>query len=147
MRTEEGNLRQLFQEIREAITNPPDWFGKIVLVVWGLAALGLALAIFSGAASVGLTVSLIAACFIAPWLIYYVILFGYLAAVFSFALILQLIAWAGRAWRGEPIFSEIRRHAVQCKQCGRAELVDFDRALQHGWPKCCGQTMAYVRPQ
>jgi hypothetical protein len=50
--------------------------------------------------------SLFAASLILPGLIYYALFFSFLAATFSLCAILQLITWAGRAWRDEPIFDK-----------------------------------------
>jgi hypothetical protein len=39
-----------------------------------------------------------------PLLIYWIALTMFLAAVFVLGMVFQLISWAGRAWRGEPLF-------------------------------------------
>ncbi len=31
---------------------------------------------------------------------------------------------------------------VLCARCGKTRTVDAAKCLQHGWPKCCGATMA-----
>lgn len=31
---------------------------------------------------------------------------------------------------------------VRCRGCGRFQEVDPEKCLRHGWPMCCGETMA-----
>lgn len=42
---------------------------------------------------------------------------------------------------------QLRRGFVWCLHCGRTAQVDSARALQHGWPKCCGYTMTIDSPE
>ena len=40
------------------------------------------------------------------------------------------------------------RRLLCCQACGRADEVTHPALMQHvrdGWPKCCGEAMAYVR--
>lgn len=37
--------------------------------------------------------------------------------------------------------AKIERAHVTCRKCGTSLAVDGARALRHGWPKCCGETM------
>jgi uncharacterized membrane protein len=100
MRREDSLLR----EIWGALKDPPDWVGLIALIVWSVAALILAFSVYFGAASSAMILTLIVAAMLLPWLIYYTLLFITLAVACLLGAVLQLIAWAGRAWRGEPIF-------------------------------------------
>jgi hypothetical protein len=45
-----------------------------------------------------------------------------------------------------PRHTPTGRRLLHCDQCGRTEEVshaDLMRFTRQGWPKCCGQTMAY----
>ena len=37
---------------------------------------------------------------------------------------------------------KIERGQVWCRTCGSTRKVDPAQCLQHGWPRCCGYTMA-----
>jgi hypothetical protein len=41
-----------------------------------------------------------------PMLVYWIALTMFLTAVFVLGMVFQLISWAGRAWRGEPLFDD-----------------------------------------
>ena len=41
----------------------------------------------------------------------------------------------------------IERGKVWCKSCDLASIVNPAHCLQHGWPKCCGETMTIDSPQ
>lgn len=42
---------------------------------------------------------------------------------------------------------ELRRGMVWCIKCGKTEIVSPAHCLEHGWPKCCGQTMTTDSPE
>ncbi len=42
---------------------------------------------------------------------------------------------------------QIARGKVWCTQCGKVQRVDGARALERGWPKCCGYTMTIDSPE
>lgn len=41
---------------------------------------------------------------------------------------------------------QLKRGMVWCKRCGTSERVDSAKALQIGWPACCGETMTIDSP-
>lgn len=42
---------------------------------------------------------------------------------------------------------KLARGFVWCLHCGRAGQVDSARALERGWPKCCGYMMTIDSPE
>lgn len=42
---------------------------------------------------------------------------------------------------------QLARGQVWCLKCGATLKVDSGRALQSGWPKCCGHTMTIDSPE
>lgn len=42
---------------------------------------------------------------------------------------------------------QIKRGQVWCVRCGSTLRLDGLRAMQNGWPKCCGQTMTIDSPE
>jgi hypothetical protein len=42
---------------------------------------------------------------------------------------------------------KLARGQVWCRTCCHTERVDSARALQSGWPKCCGYTMTIDPPE
>ena len=48
--------------------------------------------------------------------------------------------------RQPPSHTPTGRRLLRCDRCGRADEATHADLLRHtrdGWPKCCGQTMAY----
>ena len=48
--------------------------------------------------------------------------------------------------RQPPSHTPTGRRLLRCDRCGRADEAthaDLMRHTRNGWPKCCGQTMAY----
>jgi len=41
----------------------------------------------------------------------------------------------------------LQRGQVWCRKCGRTQSVNSAYALEHGWPKCCGETMTIDPPR
>jgi hypothetical protein len=42
---------------------------------------------------------------------------------------------------------QLKRGQVWCHTCGNTQRVDSGKALQSGWPKCCGYTMSIDSPE
>lgn len=40
----------------------------------------------------------------------------------------------------------LARGQVWCRKCGRMQEVVAAYRLEHGWPKCCGETMTIDAP-
>ena len=43
--------------------------------------------------------------------------------------------------------NKLTRGRVWCVTCGKTRRVDSAQCMQHGWPKCCGQTMTIDSPE
>jgi Zn finger protein HypA/HybF involved in hydrogenase expression len=41
---------------------------------------------------------------------------------------------------------QMQRGQVWCLTCGKTESVNTARALQYGWPQCCGHLMSIDSP-
>lgn len=43
---------------------------------------------------------------------------------------------------------ELKRNQVWCTHCGKTlKNIDSSYCLEHGWPKCCGETMSINSPE